>query len=816
MARRLLTVTNTVQPKADSINYSEEQRAIATAIKDNYSVIVSAEAGSGKTTCIRHVVETLSAAEMDVSELNEDSDDFLESLMDFNVKRVLVLLYNKRLSDETKVRINGSNVKIGTIHAAASWLYGKNCRNDDGIKGILTENSAPVVDNCHFDVLVLDEAQDVTLLLAQIIFKIIKDCTVGQLLIMGDAGQCIYKFMSADAKFLTMADTIFGPALDQSNDATNNSDVTGDDVTGNNDAISNSKQQRQPQPWTRLTLSETYRCSIPITNFVNHCLLGEERMVSHRKSNIRPQYIVCKIFEAAETVNNIIDTYLALGNSYDDIAILAQSTTNSKLPVNVISNFLSKTGKLIDKKSEDLSVQDEKTSQGKIVVSTFHSFKGLERKMIIIVGFDANFYIAAKTESKDKCPNILYVACTRARDRLILLQDVSSGPLPFLNIQLLYQYCNVVSNSGEIKAQPVPDVPDRDRSYSVTQLVKFIPYTLYDELKPLWTETDITNFTDGANVTKNKDRSTIDLDMLIGFVHNSDGSGSKATAGRTVDVKGKGKANGSASQQIYYENVSAIYGCAIPLLKQHNLYGDHILCKLLQQHMPDAQTLKIQAIVSHVLHRINPSGVSTTGRNLNMNLSKNKKIVDISADDRYYDNFPHMINLYQCIIDGYIHPINQITNYDWYFSDRVQSGLQAGVERLSFISEGDEFEYGVRHSQKINIIDQRYVNVTVKGSIDCIHVTEEEDVPFEFKFVNSLDSNHKLQAIVYACLLYLTSGVTSDYHLFNIRDAQHVLIHVNDIDKNAAVILERLVKHKLLSNDGDELDITSITAQLHI
>jgi len=93
-----------------AFTYSIEQSNIADAVKRRSNVMVNAVAGSGKTTTIKLLIETI------------------------NPDYAIVLMYNKTLCEETKKRmgllINRSNIIVSTIHGSATRLYGTVCKND--------------------------------------------------------------------------------------------------------------------------------------------------------------------------------------------------------------------------------------------------------------------------------------------------------------------------------------------------------------------------------------------------------------------------------------------------------------------------------------------------------------------------------------------------------------------------------------------------------------------------------------------------------------------------------------------------------------
>jgi len=129
------------------IQYSDEQKAIATTLRNGYSVIVNAVAGSGKTTTIKHIAEELYD------------------------KKILAILYSKFLANETKDKIKNPNIDIRTIHSFCQVAYGTQCNNDDGLMRIIRTDKK--YDYKEYDIIIIDEAQDLTPILAKIIMKVI-------------------------------------------------------------------------------------------------------------------------------------------------------------------------------------------------------------------------------------------------------------------------------------------------------------------------------------------------------------------------------------------------------------------------------------------------------------------------------------------------------------------------------------------------------------------------------------------------------------------------------------------------------------------
>jgi hypothetical protein len=117
-----------------------------------------------------------------------------------------------------------------------------------------------------------------------------------------------------------------------------------------------------------------------------------------------------------------------------------------------------------------------------------------------------------------RCPNELYVACTRASEHLILIHDSKHNYLPFLNINNIKLYSNFrqekkLSNDNDYSSK---------YSVAVTKLFNHLPEDIIDDCMKYLTVTKISN--------------------------------------KIINVKFKSKIN----DKYGYENVSDITGTAIP------------------------------------------------------------------------------------------------------------------------------------------------------------------------------------------------------------------------------------------------------------
>ena len=172
----------------------EQNDVINSLLIDESNIMLNSVAGSGKTTTALHVAQACAD------------------------KAVLLITYNKRLKLETRVKAlmyDIRNLKSHSYHALGVFFYNDTCCRDTGILRVIEENiplrpkSLP-----NFDIIIIDEAQDITGLLYKFMCKFLGDQfnisgKAPLFLIIGDALQSIYAFKGADARYLTKADKLF-------------------------------------------------------------------------------------------------------------------------------------------------------------------------------------------------------------------------------------------------------------------------------------------------------------------------------------------------------------------------------------------------------------------------------------------------------------------------------------------------------------------------------------------------------------------------------------------------------------------------------
>jgi superfamily I DNA/RNA helicase len=132
---------------------SIEQYNIIQQLLLNNNVVVDSVAGSGKTTCNLHIAKH------------------------FNNKNILLLTYNSKLKLETREKakkLEIHNIEVHSYHSFCVKYYDNECFTDTIINNIIKNKKNPLK-SFKFDLIVPDEAQDITSLYYELICKIYKD-----------------------------------------------------------------------------------------------------------------------------------------------------------------------------------------------------------------------------------------------------------------------------------------------------------------------------------------------------------------------------------------------------------------------------------------------------------------------------------------------------------------------------------------------------------------------------------------------------------------------------------------------------------------
>jgi hypothetical protein len=672
---------------------SEEQRIFFNVILKGENAIGDACAGSGKSTTILSIASLL-------PNLN-----FVQ------------LTYNNMLCNEVKQKVqqlNLTNINVYTYHSLVVKYYNHKGYTDSVIRTVLLENTAPKTTIPPFQVFVLDEAQDMTFLYFKMMVKFCRDMKQKiQLLILGDYMQGLYEFKGADTRFLTHAHEIW----------------------------KNYENLCSPV-FNFCTLKMSYRITEPMAQFVNNVMLGETRLLSC-KNGEPVVYIRRPTCQVEKIITYTIITLLKEGARPDDFFILSASIKCNNDHIYKIENSLVENNIPCYVPIMDDDKVDERVIKGKIVFSTFHSVKGRQRKFVFVIGFN-NSYLNFTKNTHDKCPNTLYVATTRATNKLFVVElnnYPNDRPLEFLKLnhvemenqsyikfngikQLLYSSSSINESSSSSSKNKIKDI-------SPTELIKFIPDSTLEIINPILNKIFI-------KISSPENEYDINISSV------------------------------TQSKQNLFEDVSNLNGIAIPMM-----YFDHICNK--------NRDLLIR-LINEKIEYTNPN-------------SKNYKFLK-----KYTDNLPghcsciedylFLSNLYSAFTDKYFFKLKQIdkTEYNWLSQKTINSCFKRlnNTLKQEYTNNTLKIEKNIIRkddTKSHEIIDKflsLYFNDLTFRFTAIVDLITDYSV-WEIKCTNNISQEHLLQITIYAWIWRMV--VENIQNLENVRDFKIFNIKTGEIFK---------------------------------
>lgn len=637
---------------------SDEQLEIIKHIP-TCNVIVDAVAGSGKTTTIMHIGK------------------------EYPNKKILVLTYNAKLKLESRDKIQDLGLKNMEIHNYHSFCvkYYDSRTHTDGKMCNLLFASHPTIKEFNYDYIIVDEIQDMTYLYYELVVKILhENKKKPNICLFGDQKQCIFMFKDSDPRFLTM-----GKQLYSFNDL----------------------------EWKNLKLSTTFRLTNQMSQFINRCVLKSNRLHSI-KNGEKVKYVVCDIFGDSfvdkrksipyKEVKEYIQQY-----DYSDIFILAPSVKNEKSPVRMLANLLTDDGIPLYIPVSDTEKIDHDLIKGKLVLTTFHQIKGLERKVVLIYNFSESYYkYFNRDHDGTSCDDVLYVALTRAIEKMVVFHHYNDNFFKFIDIDQLKE------ETEYIEHHPVK-CSNSDykniKSLKVTELTSHLPSLFIRNLISMLTIKEIRP-------------SSVPIEI--------------ATKVNTGNL---------------YESVSEITGTTIPALYEYH------------------KTRNI-SIYQNIVKNKELVGSERYRKVREMIIKYFSKIKKRDINQKLITRTLHMANYYCSVLSGYTYKLNQVCHYDWLSTDEVNrcfQRLDSVLENKNVIYEKIVYFGHKSHNSikdKINVPEilektlfllnenQKYLC----GSIDGI----EGDTVYEFKTVTEIHDEHMLQVVIYAFMLF--DSLIKDYN----------------------------------------------------
>lgn len=535
---------------------SEEQQIIINFVLEGYNTKIESVAGAGKSTTLLHIAKSI----------NEK----------YNINSLL-LTYNRDLKDELLEKISTTDIQkyisIYTYHGYASKYYGKTINDDISLK-----NNLNLVTNYQFPyhIILLDEVQDMKDIYYEFIKKLLKPNLL--VVIAGESRQLIVPH-STD-KYISQCEYYFD--------------------TG--------------RMWRHGQLRTSYRLTPAIAKFVNENILLDNIIYggNTKSKNIKPSYYIDS-FNLEQILTNLTEKY-----AFEDIVIMCPSVKNisKSSPVGLLLSQCQQKFKFHVNNDDNINLS---LCAGKILITTFHSMKGRERKCVIINNFDSSYFKFYNKEWTDNSslPNIIYVACTRAREKLIVIHNSNYDHFPVINLQLLY-------NNSLVTGKELAKYLNR------LKLAKYINYQPQNNKNILRQITNMPKFWPVEKVEALADLLTIKNDY-ISKENNT-----------TVDL--------TIAFPSYLEDVAKYYGILIPLYTEWLLMGDI--------HLKEIESIKFN------------------------NKVYNKYNYLLQIENKTINQWMELVVLSHAIENNYLFIVNQITNYNWVNCEYVISSSQFIIDNI--------------------------------------------------------------------------------------------------------------------------------------
>jgi UvrD-like helicase C-terminal domain len=381
---------------------SEDQQLISNALKNGYSVQCRAFAGSGKTTMALHFLAANPQA------------------------RAIFLTYNRALIQSTIGKLEKmdeiqpgllSRVFPATFHSLLGSLCSSSVESDivflEKLQSCDWKEKKQKWKFADFTHLIIDESQDMRksyfTLAKCLVHKLCQKIDNLQILVLGHGKQVLYDFYPinrADARYLYLFDKL---------------------IQDKNDTTSSFRFKK----WQQMTLSVSFRLTIPMVTVLNGMIEKEEHMKSFESlasTSASPPvtWIIADLYkDAAKIILPIAE------KERGNLLVLCKSLNRRSPAIHIVDvlvehNLLvhvSRSGPLAENSDDGLgtSSHSRSTTKNKICFKTFHSAKGLESPVVVVLLSSNVFpdYLSGKI----RMTNAEYVALTRGSRELYVIQD---------------------------------------------------------------------------------------------------------------------------------------------------------------------------------------------------------------------------------------------------------------------------------------------------------------------------------------------------------------------------------------------------------
>ena len=478
--------------------------------------------------------------------------------------------------------------------------------------------------------------------------------------------------------------------------------------------------------------------------------------------------------------------------AYSDIFILAPSIQSDLSPIKMLANTLCANHNIpIFIPTSDSEKLDTQISVNKIIFASFHQVKGLERKCVIVMGFDNSYYYYYNPDgSKATCPNELYVGLTRCSERLTIIHHYKKNFLNFLNQEEISKTCfinkikstnleidyfdrhsintdmrifdNIVINDTLTK--PINVIMDlnnynnslnKDVRLTVTKLISYLPHNIVKEALKLINVHQIRNVTKRTGISSKVFDQDEEEDRTRFSV-------------LTEEIKNDKFVVSYFPGKMIIENVSEIIGTSIPVYYEYIKYNSLPIIGIIEQNLLSK-----------------PKGELSVYRFIESRFKTLKRQTEYSPS-----NIFELVAIHNGLTNNVIHKVNQIKN----FKLMGKQDLDKCMRRLNnHIVQNKSKPIFEQYYETLISMDLGYdepVKRILCGFVDCM----DDKNLWEFKTVRCINDTHILQLAIYAYLYYANMETGKEFKLLNINDG--LKISVSGSPKQFSDLVMFLYKYK--------------------
>ena len=388
------------------LGLSDEQRLFIEKALDGKNILVDACIGSGKTTAIQSLCEEISSS-----------------------KKILYLTYNKLLKLDAKKRIHLKNATVTNYHGFANFCLsrtGVRVASSDMVQVFLQKK--PQIPK--YDVLIIDEYQDIESELAQLLERIKSVNPSMQIIAVGDMQQKIYDKTNLDVESFIAS-------------------FLGNHVTLEFTKcfrLSKEHAARLGRIWNKTIVGVNNNCIVSYMSIDQAVAFLSEQ---------NPKDILC----LGSRTGSLATALNMLENDYPER--FNKATVYASI-------------------SDTDSVSNTEPTEKSAIFTTFDSSKGLERKIVVIFDYTESYWKVRSNKPLQRYEilrNIFCVAASRGKEQIIF---VDSGEA-LLSEESLATKSNTVTTFKNMEISEMFDFKYKEDIEGCFNLLKCKKITEFEE-----------------------------------------------------------------------------------------------------------------------------------------------------------------------------------------------------------------------------------------------------------------------------------------------------------------------------------------------